>query len=225
MDELRQAVTRLCAQYGVLTEYHDVWGHRHEASTGALVTLLAELGVDASSVEAVQAAEREAKAAREREGLPPLVAIAAGNGDWTVPVQLRTPVRSLHWSITEENGVVHQGDLPLGDTGVAQVPLRPALALPPGYHRLRLEGWPGETLLVAAPAHCYEAPALREGRTWGPSVQLYALRSDRNWGIGDFGDLATVIEQWSARGAGLVGVNPLHAMFGHNPLHASPYSP
>ncbi len=30
---------------------------------------------------------------------------------------------------------------------------------------------------------------------------------------------------WGARGAGLVGVNPLHALFPHNPAHASPYSP
>jgi (1->4)-alpha-D-glucan 1-alpha-D-glucosylmutase len=228
MDELRQAVIGLCTQFGVLTEYHDTWGQRHEASTATLVRLLAELGVEAGSVEAAHAAAREARAAREREGLPPLVALTAGDSEWSVPVQLRTPVRALHWSITEESGVVHQGDLPLGDTGVAQVALRPALVLPAGYHRLRLEGWPGETLLVAAPAHCHEPPALvdpREGRTWGPSVQLYALRSDRNWGIGDFGDLATVIDQWSARGAGVVGVNPLHALFSHNPLHISPYSP
>jgi len=62
-------------------------------------------------------------------------------------------------------------------------------------------------------------------RVWGPSVQLYALRSARNWGIGDFGDLAALIEWAAARGAALVGVNPLHALFSHNPSHCSPYSP
>src|SRR5581483_2263401 len=50
-------------------------------------------------------------------------------------------------------------------------------------------------------------------------------RSDRNWGIGDFTDLRAVVEQWGHRGAGVIGVNPLHALFPHNPEHASPYSP
>jgi len=66
---------------------------------------------------------------------------------------------------------------------------------------------------------------LPETRVWGPSVQLYALRSARNWGMGDFGDLAALIEWAGARGAALVGVNPLHALFAHNPAHCSPYSP
>lgn len=229
MDELRQAVARLCAECGVLTEYHDVWGNRHEASTESLVKLLAELGVDASTPEAAATAQREARALRERQVLPPLVAIAAGTADWAVPVRLPEPAATLRWTLLEEGGAQHRGEMRLGDeAGTGQVQLRIAQPLPMGYHRLRLEGVADEALLVAAPARCHEPPALaleRGGRTWGPAVQLYALRSERNWGIGDFGDLATVIEQWSGHGAGIVGVNPLHAMFSHNPLHTSPYSP
>ena len=56
-------------------------------------------------------------------------------------------------------------------------------------------------------------------------MQLYALRSARNWGIGDFTDLRHAGEPWAARGAGIVGVNPLHALFPQCPAHASPYSP
>src|SRR5207302_177152 len=60
---------------------------------------------------------------------------------------------------------------------------------------------------------------------FGPAVQLYALRSRRNWGIGDFTDLATLIELAAGQGADLVGVNPLHALFAADPEAASPYSP
>ena len=86
-----------------------------------------------------------------------------------------------------------------------------------------LDDAPPATLpALPAPGRCWDAPL---GRVWGPSVQLYALRSARNWGVGDFGDLAALIEWAAARGAALVGVNPLHALFAHNPAHCSPYSP
>jgi (1->4)-alpha-D-glucan 1-alpha-D-glucosylmutase len=84
----------------------------------------------------------------------------------------------------------------------------------------------GETVLIVAPSACYWPPALDGGRrVWGPTTQLYTLRSHRNWGIGDFTDLGTLVADWGRRGAGIVGVNPLHALFPDNPDHASPYSP
>ncbi|HEX5093191.1 MAG TPA: 4-alpha-glucanotransferase, partial [Burkholderiales bacterium] len=71
---------------------------------------------------------------------------------------------------------------------------------------------------------CWRALAPGQ-RVWGPAVQLYALRSARNWGIGDFADLASLVDWAAGRGAALVGVNPLHALFAHEPMHCSPYSP
>ena len=59
----------------------------------------------------------------------------------------------------------------------------------------------------------------RGGRTWGFMVQLYGVRSQRNWGVGDFGDLRALVELAASLGAGVVGVNPLHAAY------VSPYSP
>ena len=62
-------------------------------------------------------------------------------------------------------------------------------------------------------------------KIWGVSTQLYALKSKRNWGIGDFTDLREFIEIWAGQGAAMVGVNPLHAMYPHKPERASPYGP
>jgi (1->4)-alpha-D-glucan 1-alpha-D-glucosylmutase len=84
----------------------------------------------------------------------------------------------------------------------------------------------GETLVISAPARCYRPAALQNGgRAWGPSLQLYSLRSHRNWGMGDFTDLRNFIGPMAQSGASLVGLNPLHAMFTSRPAHASPYSP
>ena len=63
------------------------------------------------------------------------------------------------------------------------------------------------------------------GRLWGVAAQLYLLRSKANWGIGDFSDLRKLVLLVGDRGADVVGLNPLHAMFLDNPEQASPYSP
>lgn len=85
----------------------------------------------------------------------------------------------------------------------------------------------------AAPSQTSAEPAAAVQRTfqgdgarvWGIAVQLYAVRSNRNWGIGDFEDLHAAIEIAAASGASAVGVNPLHALFLDRPGAASPYSP
>jgi 4-alpha-glucanotransferase len=73
--------------------------------------------------------------------------------------------------------------------------------------------------LVRALGPRYQPEFLGRGRAWGFALQLYGLRSARNWGIGDFGDLRRVVEIAAKLGAGVVGVNPLHA------ASLSPYSP
>ena len=63
------------------------------------------------------------------------------------------------------------------------------------------------------------------GRHWALAVQLYAVRSRRNWGHGDFTDLNRLVTLAAAHGAAAVGLNPLHALFADRPEQASPYGP
>jgi 4-alpha-glucanotransferase len=60
-------------------------------------------------------------------------------------------------------------------------------------------------------------------RVWVLAVQLYGVRSSRNLGHGDFGDLAVLLEKVADLGGSGVGLNPLHALFGGG--SGSPYSP
>ncbi|WHO75485.1 4-alpha-glucanotransferase [Rhizobium sp. BT03] len=62
-------------------------------------------------------------------------------------------------------------------------------------------------------------------RVWGVSLQLYELRSARNWGIGDFQDLADMADLAGSLGADFIGLNPLHAPFLADPDRCSPYEP
>jgi len=235
--EPRAALERLCAHYGIAPEYRDIWGKRHAVPDANLIALLAEFEVDASSPERIEAAARAAHAAAWREALPPVVAIEAHAARWSLRLRLPDAAQRLRWTLVEEGGERHRGEAHaaaltaqasavLDGVTIRERRLELSVALPGGYHKLAIEGLAGEVLVVAAPRTCYRPPALADGgRVWGPAVQLYALRSERNWGIGDFGDLAHLVEQWGERGAGIIGINPLHALFPHNPAHASPYSP
>jgi 4-alpha-glucanotransferase len=62
-------------------------------------------------------------------------------------------------------------------------------------------------------------------RLWAIGAQLYAVRSARNLGIGDFRDLRDIVSLAARAGAAAVGLNPLHALFLDRPEMASPYAP
>jgi 4-alpha-glucanotransferase len=79
--------------------------------------------------------------------------------------------------------------------------------------------------LAALEPRCHLPGWLNGQGAWGLTCQLYSLRSDRNWGIGDFEDLARLAELAAGTGADFIGVNPLHALFSAEPARFSPYSP
>ncbi|MBA2484981.1 MAG: 4-alpha-glucanotransferase, partial [Nitrospira sp.] len=112
-----------------------------------------------------------------------------------------------------------------------QLPLVPDLPL--GYYDLSVvtkgsnADTRGSLRIVVAPPHCYLPDGMGQGTgVWGLAVQLYSLRSQTNWGVGDFTDLSRLVE-WAGTelGAGIIGLNPLHALKNSRPHHLSPYSP
>jgi len=232
----REALERLCGQAGIAVRWHDIWGKAHEVPDAGLVALLAELGIDCATLARAAQSEHDAHAAHWSRILPPVAALRAGAQPWRLRVRVAEGAR-LRWRIVTEDGASHQGEADAGALDALETAeidgrrrvacdLVVPLALAPGYHRFELEGAAQETLLIAAPERCWRPDTLEDGASvWGPAVQLYALRSRRNWGMGDFTDLLHLVEQWAARGAGVIGLNPLHALFVHNPAHASPYSP
>ncbi len=103
-----------------------------------------------------------------------------------------------------------------------EIPLPPQ---PLGYHRLRVElGTDGteplEQRRIVVPARSQPAQR-RAGGIW---TNLYTLRSRRNAGMGDLGDLRLLARAVAREGGSFVGLNPLHAIRGRGP-ECSPYSP
>jgi 4-alpha-glucanotransferase len=126
----------------------------------------------------------------------------------------KLPVR---WAITAGNRVIGEGE---ADGRTIDWPR----ALPLGSYRLRLTdaGSLSEDvpLIVASRAFAGDFD-----RSWLMAVQLYGVRSARNWGMGDFTDLKNLIELASKLGADGIGLNPLHALFDDRPTDCSPYAP
>ena len=95
--------------------------------------------------------------------------------------------------------------------------------LPAGYHELRMLDGRGTIHVLATPGRCHLSADLK---TWGWALQLYALRSRRSVGMGDFGDLRE-LARWSRRelGAGFLLLNPVGANLPVHPQEPSPYYP
>ena len=80
--------------------------------------------------------------------------------------------------------------------------------------------------LIVAPESVYQPKLLANGgRMNGLTMHLYSLRSERNWGIGDFTDLLNLMKYAAEKKLDFVGINPLHALFTSKPAFVSPYSP
>ncbi len=230
----------LATLYGFQADYQVFWRRQHGVTTQTQRALLEAMGVPADSEMAYAQAVAEWEARRWRRVLAPAQVVRRT----TTPIQieLRLPAshqRLLHWLLLLEDGNQHKGTVNIADLPVLEqvnsagvqfrryhftLPFTP----PPGYHGFEIADVGGSTQLrlIVTPEVCYQPEAVQgERRVWGPTVQLYALRSQRNWGIGDFTDLRMMLTFLARAGAGVVGFNPVHALFPHNPTQRSPYSP
>jgi 4-alpha-glucanotransferase len=236
----QDALGRAAAECGIDHQYWDIFGHSHEASSDALQIILNALGWDTSNQEAI-----DTKRAQLFTNLYTVIlqqTIVVSDSDRFVPLTIPAHTGStVAFEITLESGERVAGQL-----DAAQLPLlrevhfedkrwctfRLPLAarLPLGYHclSLRLSGAPAITSnLILCPDQAYLPDHLANGgKTAGFNVALYGLRSQRNWGCGDFTDLRALID-WSMREVGFsfIGLNPLHALHNRTPYNTSPYLP
>ena len=95
-----------------------------------------------------------------------------------------------------------------------------------GYYDLTLKEGKNSyrSVMAVVPEKCYTTDEIESAKLWGYSLQLYALRSKHNWGVGDFTDLKQFAKMCKNAGADVIGLNPLNVLFHDFPENASPYS-
>jgi len=183
---------------GIQTEFLDGQGHRRVTDAAALKIILDALPPQAPG---------------PLVGQP--VVVRSGRPSRTeLPATAKLPVA---WKIVADKGVIAKGES--SDHAIdwpRDVPL--------GVYRLQVSdaATAEDVPLISAPERAFGGEF---DRCWLLAAQLYGVRSARNWGMGDFTDLASLIELADHLGADGVGLNPLHALFDDRPGDCSPYSP
>jgi 4-alpha-glucanotransferase len=237
------ALKQLAESYGIELSYYEDNGRYHEATPESLLAVLRVLGSPVEKAADAGDALRERRLGQWRRPLEPVQVVWDGQGG---EASLRLPAQdvagSLGCRLEFENGesrfwTVGVGELHLREEATAEGTLFARLGLPLplmplGYHRLTVQaaGRTAEGLVLAAPTRAY-APPEEYARTWGLFLPLYAVRTRRDWGAGDFTDLEDLIGWVQRRGGGLVGTLPLLAAFlgegtGDGGLfEPSPYAP
>jgi 4-alpha-glucanotransferase len=248
LDGLAQAA-------GIEGDYWDIWGNHHQIGALAKRRILKALGIPAEDDDAVAASRHCLDTDDWRRPLPPVMVVRDNADIAVPVTLDSGDMAPLTLVVTEENGRRFQVDIrpetltPVAEKTVDGRPLtRYAVPLPEGlahgYHTVRLGnddapgnnggsdaanggGDEGRTMrLIVAPQTCYLPDRLDAGGTaWGLSTQLYTLRHDNDWGIGDFTDLMDLIDVGADFRASVIGLNPLHALFPRDPERASPYQP
>lgn len=200
-----EALIALADAAGVDARWENFAGEERAVSSGALREVLRALGYPADSDAQIAESRAALKVPKGLASLPPLLTGRVGS-----PIRLgigHEPPRAL---LLSESGARHDVRLDRGDVpGIDE----------PGYHRLLI----GEREIVLAIAP-RSAPSPGE-RVWGLAAQVYGLRRSGDGGIGDTLSVAQLAEQAAKRGADMIALSPMHALFTAQPGHYGPYSP
>ena len=237
----QQLLQQLVEMRGIETQYVDAWGKPATIAESSKAKLLNTLGYDTSSDEKIQSQiTQDIKSV----WLSPLNPVQVVRNTQEINLAVRLPIELVNdvhtLTVTCEAGNVLTHDFTpvdqemttmahIDDVEFHEYVVTLPLDLPLGYHDVALSADDDEfarSRIIVAPEACYTPNEIKEGKKiWGLSVQLYCVRSENNWGIGDFSDLSQLIEKAAGVGADFIGLNPIHALYPANLNACSPYGP
>lgn len=235
-------IERLVEHRGIESNFTDAWGKPARVNEATKRQLLKAMGY---KVDDNAALEQQLDSQFSEDWLTPLNPVQVNRSDDELFLTVRLPIELVNDNHTllvktelgeeiKQDFVPSNGELinvcHIQDIEFQEYLVRLDSSLPLGYHDLLLMAEDDDQIasmrMIIAPQSCYQPPKIVEGnKAWGLSVQLYCLRSENNWGVGDFSDLAFLIENAAKQGAEFVGLNPIHALYPANPNACSPYGP
>lgn len=226
----RPKLRELAKRLGIVAEYVNQTGRNVPTSDTTREALLAVMGFDAPSEDAARGWLDELEHEERALILEP-VRVVERDDPTANRVRVRLPegvsAADVRLTLTEEAGQAWHVKKDIRRSGSLQLPTR----LPYGYHRLDAEvhapsgEWRADQSLIVVPSTCVTPEmSLGKRRVMGVVANLYSLRREHDWGIGDLGTLMSLVEWAAAHGAAFVGINPLHALFNRG-ADVSPYSP
>ena len=205
---MSETLEQQAVEAGIDLGYHDINGTYHATKPEVLESIVAVLD----------------KSKPDSDGLYLNTMVAHENGEESL--QMPSEFHGAEAVVLIDEADEYQTlTLYPGDNDTLWIKL-PQLAC--GYYTLSAETGGKSCLvrLIVAPESVYQPKLLANGgRMNGLTMHLYSLRSERNWGIGDFTDLLNLMKYAAEKKLDFVGINPLHALFISKPAFASPYSP
>ncbi|WNC72305.1 4-alpha-glucanotransferase [Thalassotalea psychrophila] len=233
------AIQQLAEQVGFHSSYIDSYGNSVAANQDALKALLTAMNYNVDCDEAILASVKQLSEASWISLLPAMQMVKSEQAVHSVWISVASADlnSNLQWLVSKEDSSILTGVVDVAElsviaeqdvNGTVYKKLAVVLPnLPEGYHSLSVSL--GENTatghLIVAPQKCYNPNDAADYRMWGLAAQLYSVKSDNSWGMGDFGDLKNLVKQSAQRGVTAIGLNPLHPLYPNNPAHISPYSP
>ncbi len=226
---MNEQLEKLAARLGVATTFSDAGLKRQEYQVceNTIRFFTKVLGYSATNDEQVLSSLEKLDNERYRRPLQPIYVCNQHN----LMIDVVAPDVSTI-SITAQNSKGETIELAYEYQGFADAnnllyrqDLRITTLLEIGYYELKVTvgGKTYTSTLAVAPDKCYNI-INREQKLWGYALQLYALKSKRNWGVGDFTDLQNFVKLAASSGADVIGLNPLNTLSHDYPENASPYS-
>ena len=232
-------INQLAELVGIQASYTDNSGNTVHTSDASRDAILSAMGYNPHDAQQIEQDIIRLRDSQWLELLAPVTIIKAEHEQYNIEItaeQSRDNSR-FYWKITTEQGeqikqtsrfneleviTCHS----IGDKTYKRYRL-PIDKLAMGYHKFEIElaDEQHSSQIIVAPKTCYGPQDAASFKMWGLAAQLYSLKKEQGWGIGDFGDLNNMVDKAAQRGASVVGLNPLHPLYPGNPAHRSPYSP